>query len=115
LAVRSNTALARALRADRTDVEARLWSRLRGSQLDGFKFRRQFPIDRYIADFACLDAKLVVELDGSQHADNPADAARTRVLEACGFHVIRFWNHQVNQELEGVLETIRLALHSADV
>jgi very-short-patch-repair endonuclease len=84
---------------------------LRGRRLDGFKFRRQVPIDRFFADFACVEAKLVVELDGGQHADRLVyDAERTRVIEACGWQVIRFWNHQVQKETEGVIHTILDAL-----
>ncbi|HEY5071219.1 MAG TPA: DUF559 domain-containing protein [Caulobacteraceae bacterium] len=76
------TARARALRSDPTDVERKLWGALRGRQLEGFKFRRQVPIDRYFADFACFDARLIVELDGSQHRDNAEfDARRTTVLK----------------------------------
>jgi very-short-patch-repair endonuclease len=81
--------------------------------LNGFKFRRQVPIDRYIADFVCLEAKLVVELDGGQHVEQMAyDAARTEVLEAHGFHVIRFWNYDVMRELDGVITAIQHALES---
>ena len=98
---------ARALRQDQTDVERKLWALLRSRRLDGFKFRRQVPIDRYFADFACREANLIVELDGGQHADRAAyDAERTGVLEACGWRVLRFWNNQVNDEPEGVVETI---------
>jgi len=84
---------------------------LRNRQLDGCKFRRQVPIDRYFADFACVEAKLVVELDGGQHAEQIAyDAERTRVIETCGWRVIRFWNHEVLLESEGVCDTILAAL-----
>ncbi|MFZ1991330.1 MAG: DUF559 domain-containing protein [Alphaproteobacteria bacterium] len=108
-----NTKIARRLRRDATDVEVKLWKHLRSRQLEGAKFRRQVSIDRFVVDFCCLEAKLVVELDGSQHADNPADAARTQSLEQLGFRVLRFWNHEVNENLDGVLETIRLALISS--
>ncbi|MDQ0349323.1 endonuclease domain-containing protein [Ancylobacter vacuolatus] len=74
---------ARRLRRDQTDVENRLWSRLRDRRLDGLKFRRQAPVDRYIVDFLCVDAKLVIELDGGQHTVT-TDEARTRTIEACG-------------------------------
>ncbi|MHB8528923.1 MAG: endonuclease domain-containing protein [Caulobacteraceae bacterium] len=98
---------ARALRADQTDAERKLWSALCNRQLEGFKFRRQLPIDRYFADFACVEAKLVVELDGSQHIDQAAyDAERTRVLEACGWRVLRFWNNDVLENVDGVGVTI---------
>jgi very-short-patch-repair endonuclease len=90
-----------------TDPERLLWGRLRRRQLGALRFRRQFPLGPYIADFFCLRARLVVELDGSQHAERAVeDAARTRWLESQGFKVIRFWNQEVLQNLEGVLETI---------
>ncbi len=105
---------ARRLRREWTRAEAQLWLSLRNRKLGGFKFRRQVPIDRYFADFACLEAKIVVELDGGQHAERTEyDAARTAVLEHCGFLVLRFWNHHVLTEPEGVLHEIAAALHSA--
>lgn len=113
LQAKSRTGTARRLRRDWTRAEARLWLALRNRKLDGFKFRRQVPIDRYFADFACIEAKLVVELDGGQHVDRAeCDAARTAVLEHCGFHVLRFWNRSVLTEIDGVLRTISAALHS---
>lgn len=112
MVTRRGTALARNLRAAQTDVERKLWRALRNRQLDGCKFRRQFPIDRYVADFACVDAKVVVELDGGQHADRSEyDAERTRAIEACGFQVLRFWNRELIDNFDGVVETIRRALH----
>jgi len=96
---------ARSLRRNATDAEALLWSRLRNRQLCGAKFRRQVAIDRFIADFLCFEAKLIVEVDGGQHGAE-ADATRTAFLEAQGFKVIRFWNHEVLGNLNGVLETI---------
>ena len=105
------TPVARKLRRNRTDVEDRLWQRIRGRQIEGEKFVFQFPIGPHVADFACRTARLVIELDGSQHAEmTEADAARTAVLEAFGFRVIRFWNSEVNDNLEGVLEAIRQTL-----
>lgn len=101
------TRTARRLRRDMTEVEKALWSRLRRAQLEGFKFVRQFPLGPYIADFACRSAKLVIELDGGQHADSTTDAARTRLIEAHGYRVIRFWNNDVYSNIEGVLEAIR--------
>ena len=82
---------ARQLRCQQTDVEAKLWMRLRDRQLSGAKFRRQHPIGPYVVDFCCPDCGLVVELDGGQHADQTArDTVRTRFLEAEGYRVIRF-------------------------
>ena len=102
---------ARALRANQTEAESRLWQRLRDRQLAGAKFRRQAPVGPYIADFICLAAKLIVEIDGGQHADNAeADAARTAWLEDQGFRVLRFWNNDVLDNTDGVLEEILAAL-----
>jgi very-short-patch-repair endonuclease len=91
-------------------VERRLWYRLRGSQL-GARFRRQQPIGPFVVDFVCLQARLIVELDGGQHlAEAEADARRTRFLEGQGYRVVRFWNHEVVENLEGVLTGIQEAL-----
>jgi very-short-patch-repair endonuclease len=101
--------VARRLRRDATDVERILWRALRESGLG--KFRRQHPIGKHIADFACPAHKLVVELDGGQHADEAeADAARTAELARRGWRLTRFWNGDVIDNLEGVLERIRCAL-----
>ena len=97
---------ARSLRAEMTDAEKKLWQSIRQIQL-GVRFRRQHPIERFIADFACLDPKVVIEIDGGQHAENVSrDEDRTRVIESHGFKVLRFWNNEVLQNLEGVLQTI---------
>lgn len=113
MTVRRGTGRARRLRRDQTDAEAKIWSHLRNRQLEGFKFRRQFPTDRYIADFVCIDAKLVVELDGSQHIEQSAyDAERTKTLEALGFTVLRFWNNEALRETDAVIETILRALRA---
>jgi very-short-patch-repair endonuclease len=84
------SSLARQLRASATDAEIRLWSRLRRRQLEGFRFRRQQPMGSYIVDFFCPDAKLIVEVDGGQHAESTTDERRTQWLEAQGYHVVRF-------------------------
>jgi very-short-patch-repair endonuclease len=97
---------ARALRRDMTDAERKLWSGLRGEQL-GFKFRRQHPLGNYIADFACLELKIVVELDGLQHADDQAyDLARDAFFKAQGFAVLRFPSNAPFQNFDGVLSAI---------
>lgn len=89
-----------------TDAERKLWSGLRGEQL-GFKFRRQHPLGHYIADFACLEPKLIVELDGSQHADTQAyDLARDAFLKSHGFAVLRFPSNAPFQNHDGVLSAI---------
>ena len=100
------TGVARKLRGDMTDAERRLWSHLRASQLDGAKFTRQLPIGDFVVDFACRSARLAVELDGGQHAENSADDARTAIIEAHGYRVIRFWNNDVLQNTDGVLMAI---------
>src|ERR1043166_5624530 len=97
---------ARRLRENPMDAEIRLWSKLRRRQLDGHRFRRQVPLGRYIADFVCLEQRLIVEVDGGQHSDNPVDDARTAWLEAQGFRVLRFWNNDVLANTEGVLLVI---------
>jgi len=106
------TPIARNLRRDATDVETVLWQRLRARQIEGAKFRRQVPIDRYIADFICVEARLVIELDGGQHSDE-VDTPRTQAIEEAGYIVIRFWNNDVIENLDGVLEEIRTALLNA--
>ncbi|MCA1749291.1 MAG: DUF559 domain-containing protein [Sphingomonadales bacterium] len=101
------TSTARRLRRDQTDAERNLWARLRNRQMENAKFRRQVPIGGRVADFACLALKLVIELDGSQHADNSRDLERTEIIESDGFTVLRFWNSDVMGNLEGVLESVR--------
>jgi very-short-patch-repair endonuclease len=91
-----------------TDAERKLWFALRDRRFSGFKFRRQVPIDRFIADFICFEARLVVEVDGGQHADSVRDQQRDRWFAANGFRVVRFWNNEVLSNLEGVL-TVLLA------
>jgi very-short-patch-repair endonuclease len=100
---------ARQLRRNSTEAEKRLWTSLRQS-LPGFKWRRQMPVGPYIADFACFAEKLVVELDGGQHAASETDAARTAFLESQGYRVLRFWNNDVLANTDGVLEQISLSL-----
>jgi len=95
-----------------TDAERKLWSGLRGEQL-GFKFRRQHPLGAFIADFACLEPKLIIELDGSQHEDNQAyDLARDAFFKAQGFVVFRFPSNAPFQNLDGVLSAILHQLNS---
>jgi very-short-patch-repair endonuclease len=91
-----------------TEVEKKLWHRLRLSQL-GVRFRRQCPIGLYVADFACHDPKLIIELDGGQHSEpdrKEYDERRTQWLQSQSFEIMRFWNFQVNQEFEAVVEAI---------
>ncbi len=100
------TNVARELRRDMTDAERRLWSHLRASQLGGVKFTRQLPIGDFVVDFACRSARIAIELDGGQHNESPIDEARTRVIEAHGYRVTRFWNNDVLQNTDGVLLAI---------
>jgi very-short-patch-repair endonuclease len=94
-----------------TDAERLLWLHLRDRRLQGYKFRRQFPLAGFVADFACLDAKLIVEADGCQHLDKAAvDQQRTEKLSDQGYRVLRFWNDDVLLRTDDVLEEIRLAL-----
>ena len=108
--LRSN---ARALRKNSTDAERLLWAALRGHRLNGASFRRQVPIEDFIADFVCHAAKLVIELDGGQHFSDDAeraDASRSAIIEAQGFKVLRFSNLDVMTNRAGVLETIAAAV-----
>jgi len=103
----SKTDRARRLRGAATLVERKLWSRLRGAQVGGFSFRRQHPIGPFIADFYCAPLKLVIELDGDQHAERRGyDAARTRFLESKSIDVLRFWNTELTTNFDSVLESI---------
>ncbi len=107
------TARARRLRRDQTDAERLLWGHLRDRRLGGFKFKRQSPRPPYVVDFICAEQGLVVELDGGQHGEDKGlayDARRTRVLNARGLRVLRFWNGDVMSNLHGVLEVILRAL-----
>ena len=98
---------ARELRSNMTDAERHLWYHLRGHRLHGLKFKRQKPIGRYIVDFVCIEHRLVIELDGGQHLEQPErDFERDEWLVAQGFRVLRFWNHDVLGETDTVLEVI---------
>jgi len=102
---------ARQLRSALTDAERKLWLHLRRRRIDGHRFRRQAPFGPYIVDFACLSARLIVEVDGGQHTDQSAsDARRTAWLESQGFRVMRFWNNEVLGDIDGVLGVIADAL-----
>jgi len=98
---------ARRLRKQQTDAEAKLWSCLRRRRLKGLHFRRQSPIGPFIADFVCAEIRLIVEVDGGQHSLQAADdTRRTDWLESQGYRVIRYWNNEVADNIEGVLESI---------
>ena len=102
----------RRLRAQMTDAENVLWFRLRGKRASGHRFRRQVPLGPYIVDFVCIQAQLIVEVDGSQHLNSKEDEG-TAWLESRNFRVLRFWDNDVLQQTNSVLETIRLALLQA--
>jgi very-short-patch-repair endonuclease len=97
---------ARSLRRALTPAELTLWTRLRARRLGGFKFARQEPIYRYYVDFVCRERRLIIELDGGQHAESPEDRHRDRTLCALGYRVIRIWNNDVIENLDGVLERL---------
>jgi adenine-specific DNA-methyltransferase len=99
--------LARTLRRKQTDAERKLWSRLRGNGIPGFKFRRQFPIKPYFADFCCVQSRLVVELDGGQHVQmKETDRMRTKYIEKHGYRVVRFWDSDVLMKTDAIMEAI---------
>jgi very-short-patch-repair endonuclease len=103
---------AKELRCEQTPAEQKLWARLRGRQLRGFKFRRQHPIGRFVVDFCCARAKLVVEVDGDSHASQiEYDDSRTAHLEECVYTVIRFTNRQVLGQIDAVLDEIARVLN----
>jgi len=104
---------ARSLRKNLTDAERKLWRRLRSRQLLAYKFRRQFPIGPYVVDFVCLERRLIVEVDGGQHAEQRRrDEKRAAYLREQGFRVDRFWNNQVLNEMEGVVAQIGKTLET---
>jgi len=105
----SKNILARILRQNQTPQERKIWNIIRNQQIRGCKFRRQYPIGEYIVDFVCKEIKLIIEIDGGQHNKNQNiinDENRTKYLEAKGYKVIRFWNNEVDKNLEGVYSKI---------
>jgi very-short-patch-repair endonuclease len=107
---------ARQLRHDQTEVEKKLWARLRARQINGVKFRRQHPIGPFIADFCCFEQRLVVELDGGQHASKTADdQRRSASLAKRGYRVLRFWDNEVMENIDGVLQQIAESLGEPSV
>jgi very-short-patch-repair endonuclease len=102
---------AKMLRSYQTEAEQRLWYHLRAHRFMNLKFKRQKPMGRYIVDFVCVEQKLIIEIDGGQHADQVEyDEHRDRWLRSQGYTVLRFWNNEVRQQLDGVLEQIRLTI-----
>ena len=106
----SKVAFARHLRRNMTDVEVRLWNALRGRRFENYKFRRQVPIGKYIVDFVCFEKRVIIELDGSQHQDSKHDEVRDAWLKSQGFIILRFWNIDINQALDGCLLAVLDAL-----
>jgi very-short-patch-repair endonuclease len=107
---RKTVGVERKLRGQQTDAERKLWFAVRDRRLDGFKFVRQEAIGPFIVDFACRECKLIIEVDGGQHAESTKDAARDAFLASEGYRVLRFWNNDVLANREGVLLTILDAL-----
>ena len=105
-----HAAFARHMRHDPTEAERVLWLALRGRRFLAWKFRRQVPVGPYIADFLCFEARLIVEVDGGQHAENLRDAERDRWFEANGFGVLRLWNHEVLNSKSAALDAVHAAL-----
>ena len=102
---------AKQLRKNSTDAERNLWAHIRNRQLEGWKFRRQLPIGRFIVDFECAELRLEVEIDGGQHAEQVLyDLGRTRFLQSKGYQVVRYWNNEVLENIEGVLQALTLTL-----
>ena len=102
---------AKTLRANQTEAEQRLWYHLRAHRFMALKFKRQKPMGRFIVDFVCVERQLIIEIDGGQHAEQAEyDQYRDAWLRSQGYTVLRFWNHEVMQQLEGVLEQIRNAV-----
>lgn len=97
---------AKNMRHEPTDAEAAIWRLLRDRRLSTFKFRRQVPFKNYILDFVCFEKRLVIEIDGSQHAESQRDAARDATLSAEGFSIARYWNNDVLQQPTSVLEDV---------
>ena len=101
------------LRRELTPAERKLWSVLRGKKLNGVSFRRQHAIGNYIVDFVSIKKKLIIELDGSQHLEQSEyDEERTRYLESHGYRVVRFWNNQVEKEMDGVIKMLEEIMNS---
>ncbi|MFH1902940.1 MAG: DUF559 domain-containing protein [Candidatus Omnitrophota bacterium] len=107
---RKLTPIARKLRNNSTEAEKRLWQHLKYKQMDGLKFRRQQPVGNYIVDFINFEKMVVIEVDGGQHADNQHDTERDKWLHQNGFIVLRFWNNDVLENTEGVVEIIKQIL-----
>jgi very-short-patch-repair endonuclease len=107
---RPSTLQSRKQRQNQTDAEKLFWHSVKAKRFSGYKFRRQFPVGPFYADFVCVEAKLVVEIDGGQHNENQKDITRTLFLNKNGYEVIRFWNNEILGNIEGVLLSLSLTL-----
>ena len=105
---------ARAMRREPTEAERLPWARLRNRRLGGYKFRRQHPIGAFVADFACLERRVIVEADGEQHVGSEYDQHRSNWLQTQDWRVIRFWNNEVRENPNGVAEAILLVLRGEE-
>ncbi len=103
----------RDLRNNATDAERKLWAALKSVGFFGRRFRRQYPVASYIADIACVEARLIIEIDGGQHAESVSDAKRDAALKAAGWRVLRVWNTDALTNVEGVIEMITAAIDSS--
>jgi very-short-patch-repair endonuclease len=103
------------MRKDATVAENMLWQVIRGGKLEGFKFRRQVPLHNYIIDFVCFEAKLMIEVDGSQHAESETDERRDVFFRQSGFRILRFWNEEIERNLDFVCRSILSQLQSREV
>jgi very-short-patch-repair endonuclease len=112
---RGKVRVERGLRRQPTDADTKLWFALRDRRLAGFKFVRQEAIGSYVVDFGCREKRLVIEVDGGQHADNPRDRARDAALSARGYEVLQFWNSDILTNKEGVLTVILAKLQGVEL
>jgi len=103
---------AKSLRANQTDAEAVLWQEIKAKRLGGFKFKRQVPLDGYILDFVCFEARLIIELDGHQHAFSTRDRIRDAHFHNAGFYILRFWNDEIIRNLTGACQDILVRLRA---
>ena len=101
-----NIKFAKTLRTNQTDAELKIWQAIRAGRLMNYKFKRQVPITEFIVDFVCFEQKLIIEIDGGQHAENSEDVLRDAKLIKMGFRMLRFWNNDVMNNLDGVLTVI---------
>jgi very-short-patch-repair endonuclease len=102
--------LSRQMRRQSTDAETIFWNAVRNRKVRGAKFRRQWPLGRFFADFCCVEQRLIVEIDGGQHADSQADQIRTEALQELGYRIVRFWNNDVLENIDGVIERLSTLL-----